>query len=139
MKGKVVRIVSDRQIALNVGKEHGVAHGMRFAIFAPSDQIVDPESGESLGEYRQHKATVTVTAVGDKFSLVGPIRRNPLLHNLLSGMSEGSVSGPDPVLPIDRAQVEPFPTGTEIRIGDVAEMLPSQQEQERQAEPEGDE
>lgn len=136
IRGQVARIVSNRQIALNIGTTHGVEAGMRFAIFAPSDSIVDPETGENLGEFRHRKATVVVTTVAERFCFAGPPARNRFLTSLLGGFEEETAtSAPDPVLLVDKSQVEPFPTGSAIRKGDRAEQIISAQPKEKSEAP----
>ena len=56
--GKVAAIIDDTTLVLNIGADHGVVEGMAFAIFASHGEIVDPDSGESLGSWEMVKARV---------------------------------------------------------------------------------
>ena len=49
--GKVAAIIDDTTLVLNIGADHGVVDGMAFAVFASHGEIVDPDSGESLGRW----------------------------------------------------------------------------------------
>ena len=53
---KIAAIVDDTTLILNVGAEHGVVEGMVFAIVAEQQEIADPDSGESLGNWEVVKA-----------------------------------------------------------------------------------
>lgn len=77
IRGKVAKILSDREVALNVGLEDNVERGMLFDILVPGDlEIVDPDTGQVLGqvERRRVKARVRVTSVEDKFCIAHTYR-----------------------------------------------------------------
>ncbi len=46
-----------------------MTRGVKFAIYTPVAEIVDPETNESLGTYRERKATVEAQIVADKFTI----------------------------------------------------------------------
>jgi Flagellar assembly protein T, C-terminal domain len=132
--------MSDKQIALNVGEEHGVEAGMKFAIFAPKDEILDPQTGESLGEFRQRKATVKVTMVSKKFCFAGPVARSRFLSGFYKSMlAGGEMESVESPLPVEKSQLEPLISGTSIRIGDLAEQVRAPvQNEERSSSSESD-
>lgn len=66
--GKVARILSDEEVVLNVGSEDGVKENMEFVIFAESEHVYDPETGEDLGPIETVKGRVRVYHVMDKIS-----------------------------------------------------------------------
>lgn len=66
--GKVARILSDREVALNIGEDNGVELGMLFDIMSPYD-IKDPDSGEVLGSVLRPKIRVKVVQVQDRVSV----------------------------------------------------------------------
>ncbi len=70
IRGKVARILNDREVALNLGSSHGVKIGMKFNILSTSGHdIRDPDTGESLGSIERTKARVQVTTVQDRLSV----------------------------------------------------------------------
>lgn len=72
IRGKVAKVLSDREVVLNVGRKHNVQTGMFFDIRAASDfEITDPDTGEVLGKIDRPrvKARVKVTSVEDKFAV----------------------------------------------------------------------
>ena len=67
IRGQVAEILSNRELALNRGEEHGVEVGMRFAILnRKGADIRDPETGESLGEVEIAKTIVKVIRVQER-------------------------------------------------------------------------
>lgn len=70
LQGKVAEVVSDREVILNRGSEHGIKSGMYFAILDPSTVgITDPDTGEELGGIRVVKIVVQAVEVAPKLTL----------------------------------------------------------------------
>jgi hypothetical protein len=75
IRGKVARIISSRELALNVGAHDGVTVGMVFDVLDPKAQdIKDPDSGAVLGSIRRPKIQVKVRQVEDRVSLAATFR-----------------------------------------------------------------
>lgn len=66
---KVARILSPTEVVLAAGENEGVRTGMTFVIYALSDEIKDPDSGESLGQLELVKGRVKVTHAQAKMSV----------------------------------------------------------------------
>jgi hypothetical protein len=118
ISGRVIRIVSNKQLILNVGSEHGVLRGQRFQIFAPADPIVDPETGEHLGVYRLSKAFVEPDQIFDKFTIAS----QPYDYNQDPDYPEEDAIWPD--LPINPEDIEPLAARGRVVVGDSAEQVP---------------
>ena len=76
IRGQVAKVISNREVALNIGKNRDVQEGMLFDIVVPGTlEITDPETGEVLGTVRPgRKARVRVFSVSEKFSLATTYR-----------------------------------------------------------------
>lgn len=75
ISGKVAEVVSDREVILNRGSEHGVEPGMYFAILNPDMVgIQDPETGEDLGGFKVVKVVVRAVEVAQKLTLARTFR-----------------------------------------------------------------
>ena len=90
IRGKVAKVISDQEVALNVGNTHNVEVGMIFDIIPPEHpkdfEIKDPETGEVLGNIQpKAKARVKVVSVNDKFSLAATYRLESIEHLNLRG------------------------------------------------------
>jgi hypothetical protein len=75
--GRVVRLVTDDELIMNLGSAHGVLENMIFDILDPSTQnIIDPDTHENLGSIERVKAQVRVINVSERISLarVHPLR-----------------------------------------------------------------
>lgn len=69
IEGKVVKILDEFSIVINVGRDKDVVDGMVFVVFVQSDdEIKDPDSGEALGKLEHVKDYIFVSHVQDKFS-----------------------------------------------------------------------
>ena len=68
ISGKVAAIVDDTTLVLNVGRQHGVREGQMFAVVAAHQEIHDPDTGQSLGQWESVKARVVITHVQDRMS-----------------------------------------------------------------------
>lgn len=66
---KVVKIVSDHEIVINAGSEDFISKGQDLEIFTPGEEVIDPETKESLGTLDNIKATVEVVNLYPKMCL----------------------------------------------------------------------
>ena len=70
IRGKVARVLNDREIAINVGTANGVLTGMYFDVVDPQyENILDPDTGEDLGSLERSKVRVRVTHVQEKLAI----------------------------------------------------------------------
>lgn len=75
IRGKVARVLNNRNVALNKGRKDGVEAGMVFNILNPlGADITDPDTGERLGAVELSKATVKVTDVQERLSVASTFR-----------------------------------------------------------------
>lgn len=69
IEGSVARIEDQYTLIINRGSEHGVSDGMEFAVMADEgDEIVDPETGDVIGELPSEKLRIRVSEVHEKWS-----------------------------------------------------------------------
>ena len=70
IRGKIAQIINSREVALNIGSDHGVQLNMLFDILTPRGfDIMDPDTGEVLGSVDRPKARVKVIMVRPKLSI----------------------------------------------------------------------
>lgn len=75
IRGKVAKILNSREVALNIGREQGVASNMVFEILSSDgDAILDPDTGASLGSVNLPKTRVKINRVDEKFSIASTYR-----------------------------------------------------------------
>lgn len=67
----VVGVIDDYKVAINRGQIHDIKQGQRFLIYSLSEEeIVDPESGESLGRLEIVKGTGRVMHVQERMATI---------------------------------------------------------------------
>ena len=70
IRGKVARVLSAREVALNVGKKNGVEPGMLFDILSTTGyEVQDPDTGVVIGSIDRPKVRVKITKVQDELSV----------------------------------------------------------------------
>ena len=68
---QVVQIIDDTRLAINRGSIHKVRLHQRVLLYClSSEEIKDPETGESLGYLEIYKGTGKVITVQDKISVI---------------------------------------------------------------------
>ena len=69
IEGLVAAIVSERELAINIGSNIGVTRGMKFKVLGSPTEIPDPETGKTLGSIHREKVRVMVESVSPEFSV----------------------------------------------------------------------
>lgn len=65
IKGKVAKILNDRELAINRGADQGVSVGTLFKVMDPEELVLDPDTEEELGLIEREKIRVKVFLVQD--------------------------------------------------------------------------
>ncbi|MNQ82203.1 hypothetical protein D3C85_972500 [compost metagenome] len=66
---KVASVESEFRVVLNAGEVDGMRTGMTFVIFELGDDIIDPDTGDSLGQLERVKGKIEITHVQEKMSV----------------------------------------------------------------------
>ncbi len=75
IRGKVASVLNDREIAINVGSEHGVSVGMSFNVIEVLNEVIkDPDTGEVLGTIERPKVIIKIAHVQEKLSVASAYR-----------------------------------------------------------------
>lgn len=70
IQGSVAQIINARELVINIGTNHGVRVGMRFAVLSEHPlAITDPDTGEVLDTIDREKVRVEATDVREKISI----------------------------------------------------------------------
>lgn len=115
MTWKVVKIIDDYQLVINAGESANLEKGDKLMVYVPGEEILDPDTGESLGTLDTVKCYITVSDVFQKMSVcVNASTTNGDLSNL--GKLLSSRPKPLPINPEDiSGGLQP---ATMIKIGD---------------------
>lgn len=86
--GKVVRILDDKKVIVDLGSDDKVKEGMKFVIYEQSEEIFDPDTGDSLGIIDIIKHRLKVVNVMEKMSIMesDEYTKEPI-YNLASMMN----------------------------------------------------
>jgi hypothetical protein len=123
IEGQVARIIDESALIINRGAKDGVAPGMRFAVFAQVEDVIDPETKKSLGKWELVKGQVLAGHVQDTMTICSPVPKpaSPTAdptYTLSASMIEASMAGSGDKLNVDRSQLSGRPAAGPIRVGD---------------------
>lgn len=65
---KIAKVLDDFRVVINVGSVDGVKLGQKFRIYKVGEEIVDPDTGEGLGQIEHIKGFGEVLHVQDRIS-----------------------------------------------------------------------
>lgn len=124
IEGRIVRIVDERTLLANIGTEHSVAVGQEFVVVQPTEEVVDPQTNESLGVCELVKARVVAVHVQPKLTTFMPVpdekRQTAVLSERMAWGPHGAPIGSQEVsLSIDRTHMSGRRRPDVIRIGDT--------------------
>ena len=116
IEGKVVRIFSDTQLAVNVGSQAGVTKGTHFTIHSQPVEIKDID-GTSLGSISFSKGRVVATHVYERFSIVRTQVASPL--STLALLSAAWEPGKLQKLNVLSSDVDTLEDPDAVKVGDI--------------------
>jgi len=143
LRGKVARVLNDRELVINLGSAQGVFEGMLFDIQGHNEiDIRDPDTDELLGSTGRAKVRVRVTTVQEKLSVAQTYRKHSVrTGGLASGIptSEFFKSVARALTPSTIEFTESLKRGTEdckpldeneskVAAGDLAVQVPQEEE-----------
>ena len=70
LKGKIIKILDDKRVIVNLGYNEGVKKDMKFIIYDEGEEIIDPESYISLGKREIVKHKIKAIHIQEKFSIM---------------------------------------------------------------------
>ncbi|CAH0419375.1 FlgT C-terminal domain-containing protein [Periweissella ghanensis] len=133
LNGKVIRILSEKEIIINLGKSQGIQTGDEFIITNNYTEIVDPETNINYGLLYDKKDMLEVTRVFEKFCILSKLSRerigntiNASFNNSFSSLKNiyGSIQITTEDLNVKHSQIDPMNSvdsyDTPIQIGDKA-------------------
>ena len=67
-QGRVVKVDGNR-IYINAGSSMNIGNDMVFTVYSKGEELIDPDTGLSLGSALSRSGTIRVTQVAEKFSI----------------------------------------------------------------------
>ena len=68
LKGKIIKIISEYEVLIDIGKDDGIEEDMLFVIYEEGDEIFHPVTNESLGKLELKKGKIRITHIQELFS-----------------------------------------------------------------------
>lgn len=87
---KVVKLITDREVAISGGAQEGIEVGDTLLILGHPVEIADPDTGDVLGEIVPTKAIVRAYDVQDRFALARTFRSRRVN---VGGRGAGALAG----------------------------------------------
>ena len=126
ISGSVAAVIDDTTLVLNVGYRDGVRADMVFTVFAEGEEIADPHSGESLGQWEIVKAEVVVTHVQERMATArSPVEEGDERAGTLSAQMVRDSFGPAAgrrKLEVRATDISGRPQAQPIAVGDRARL-----------------
>ncbi len=114
---KIVEIISEDRVAFNRGSNEGVKKGQRFLVYALGKELLDPETGESLGQLEIVRGTGAAVHVQDRLTTIESDARSPSVRRVIrrtdpyamfSGRTEETIEESGQTTGFDSPQVGDF-------------------------------
>jgi hypothetical protein len=118
IKGKIIKIINSYTVLVNVGYFQGVKKDMKFIIYSEGEEIIDPDTKESLGKIENVKARVAPLHIQENFSIMETYEKEfGGLRNLIYDPEYAKKQKPLP-LPKDMDNLN-ISTDKYVKIGDL--------------------
>jgi hypothetical protein len=124
--GKVIRVLSEHEILISVGRNRNVKEGMEFVIFTEAEHIYDPSTGEDLGAFEIVKGRVSVTHVMENMSRAKTLSYSvevPSLYEVARSISGTRTERRLRKLKVRPSDVKPIKEDVTVSIGDSIRSL----------------
>jgi hypothetical protein len=132
LQGKVARVLSTRQLVINLGFSDGVVKGMVFAVLNPKAlHIPDPDNPDTeIGSFELPKVLVKATSIHEKAS-IATTYRSRIVGGGFSGLNIPDIFQPSirvyDNLATDKGSAVDLEEGDSyIRIGDPVIEVPEE-------------
>ena len=120
---RVVKIIDNQRLVINAGSSDGIKKGQEMVVFLPGEEVIDPETKQSLGTLDTIKCYLNVTDVYEKMSIcVNAISNMSDVFGIAGAFALGGLSGPK-ALPVDAEDISGgLQPKTRIVIGDLVRL-----------------
>lgn len=93
---RVASIQDNFRVVINAGSDDGVDEDMEFVIYSPGEEIIDPETGKSLGKLEKVKGRIEIVHVQPTMSVGRSSQFTDQkfpVQNALSALSSFGING----------------------------------------------
>jgi len=129
---KIVKIIDENRLVINLGWSHGVKQNDKFAVYVTGDEVFDPDTYQSLGTLDTVKCYLRAVDVLEKMSVC--VNAETSLSSLGAAVAAGSSAQLFPItfgglsspkrLPVDASEISGgLQPKTQVRVGDFVRKL----------------
>ena len=128
IRGRIIRIIDNTTVIINLGLEHGVESRSVFSILGMPEPIVDTVSSQTLGHVSVVKGKVRASEVFDKFTIATSkwttYYSTHLRYNLMPDLLTGGTEEHGRELYVNTSDLQPWKAQTEdpVSVGDEVEV-----------------
>jgi cell shape-determining protein MreC len=87
--GLIAKVINEYRLIINRGAEEGVEENMTYLVFEVGEEIIDPETGESLGSMEITKGVGKIINVQEKMATIETITTQKIAVSPLESISTG--------------------------------------------------
>lgn len=70
LKGKLIKILDEKRVIVDIGYEDGMKKDMKFIIYSEGEEILDPRTNKHLGKMEIVKHKIKAVHVQEKISIM---------------------------------------------------------------------
>ncbi len=129
---RVIKIIDDKSIVINIGENDGVISGDKFQIYAVGEHVIDPETNEDLGTLNTVKEVVSAIDVFPNMTICRHIETNYYnpLTNFVTPFATQKIDT-EKSLNVETTQITGgLSSDLTIKIGDKVRFLKNESEKE---------
>jgi|GEM_PF-1350339 len=119
---KVVRILDEYRIVINAGSDKNITDQCYFQIIGANNEIIDPETKQSIGMIRNVKEAVRPVLIEDKFCVCEHFD-NRFMKNPVMGQEEQLIFTNSRKLNINKEQIVKYKMDEPINVLDKALLV----------------
>jgi len=125
IRGRIIRVIDNRTVIINLGGADGIGSSSEFSILGAPETIIDPLTGEELGEVSVVKGKVRASQVHEKFTIASTKWRVVNLQHVQALSQIFTTRDVDQgELLVEGGDLKPWKAQTEqpVRVGDEVEV-----------------
>ena len=125
--GKVIRIFDETTLLVNIGAKEGLKVEDRVVVVEKGEEVVDPDTGESLGALELVKTELVAADVQERLAILKtatarradsnlPLSARMVRDSVRSDNAQGTMS-------VAPGEVSGLPSLSPVRVGDVVRRV----------------
>lgn len=121
LKGKIVKILDQYRVIINLGYKSGIKKDMIFIIYSEGEEIKDPDTDEVLGKIEYLKGKIKPIHIQDNFSIMETAEKEASVgfSGIIDLLASSKITYVRKPLQIENKELKENNVEKLIRIGDL--------------------